>query len=67
MLNYKLQNNLGDLGRDFVGRDVDYLSGGVKSDLFYPSPLDVDQDTNEELYSRKKAWAELEREQDEVR
>ena len=42
MLNYKLQNNLGDLGRDFVGRDPDYLSGGVKSNLFYPSPLDVD-------------------------
>ena len=63
MLNYKLQNNLGELGRDFVGRDYDTgYGGGVKSSMFYPSPLDVDQDTNEELYSRQKAWAELERE-----
>lgn len=67
MLNYKLQNNLGDLGRDFVGKDYDYLGGGVKSSLFYPSPLDVDNDTNEDLYARQKAWAELEREQDEVK
>ena len=52
MLNYKLQNNLGDLGRDFVGRDIDTVTGGVKSNLFYPSPLDVDQDTNEDLYAR---------------
>lgn len=62
MLNYKLQNNLGDLGRDFVGRDLDTVTGGVNSNLFYPSPLDVDQDTNEDLYARQKAWAELERE-----
>ena len=62
MLNYKLQNNLGDLGRDFVGRDIDTVTGGLKSDVFYPSPLDVDLDTNEELYARKKAWADLERE-----
>lgn len=52
MLNYKLQNNLGDLGRDFVGRDLDTVTGGVNSNLFYPSPLDVDQDTNEDLYAR---------------
>lgn len=53
MLNYKLQNNLGELGRDFVGRDFDAgHGGGVKNSMFYPSPLDVDQDTNEELYSR---------------
>jgi len=47
MLNYKLQNNLTDLGRDFGGREAE---GGYKSDVFYPSPLDVDNDTNEALY-----------------
>jgi hypothetical protein len=50
MLNYKLQNNLGDLGRDFVGRDIDTYGAGVKSSLFYPSPIDVDNDTNDDLY-----------------
>lgn len=43
------------------------MAGGVSSNVFYPSPLDVDNDTNEELYQRKKAWADLEREQDEVK
>ena len=66
MLNYKLQNNLGELGREFVGRDIDAVTGGVKSDVFYPG-LDVDHDTNEELYARKKAWADLEREQEDVK
>ena len=65
MLNYKLQNNLGDLGRDFAGRDID--TAGVKGSLFYPSPIDVDNDTHDDLYQRQKAWAELEREQDEVK
>ena len=67
MLNYKLQNNLGELGRDFAGRDADAMPTGVKGSTFYPSPLDVDVDTNEELYQRKQAWADLEREQDEVK
>lgn len=67
MLNYKLQNNLGELGREFAGRDIDTVTGGVKSNVFYPAPLDFDHDTNEELYARKKAWADLEREQDEVK
>ena len=68
-LNYKLQNNLTDLGRDFGGRDDDGLfsKGGVKATTFYPSALDVDNDTTDQLYQRKKAWAELEREQDEVK
>ena len=65
MLNYKLQNNLTDLGRDFGGRDDDYR--GVKSSTFYPGPLDVDNDTGSDLYARKKAWADLEKEQDEVK
>lgn len=52
-----------------MGRDYDMVGGGggVKSSVFYPSPLDVDHDTNEDLYARQKAWAELEREQDEVK
>lgn len=29
--------------------------------------MDIDNDTNEEIFSRKKAWAELERDHDEVR
>ena len=67
MLNYKLQNNLTDLGRDFGGKDDDLYGLGVKSSTFYPSPLDVDNDTGTDLYNRKKAWAELEKEQDEVK
>jgi len=62
MLNYKLNNNLSDLGRDFVSKDDDLFSKGVKSSVFYPSALDVDNDTTDQLYQRKKAWAELERE-----
>jgi len=50
MLNYKLQNNLTDLGRDFGGREDDLLDKGVKSSVFYPSALDVDNDTTDELY-----------------
>ena len=67
MLNYKLQNNLTDLGRDFAGKDDDLYGLGVKSSTFYQSPLDIDNDTGVDLYARKKAWAELEKEQDEVK
>ena len=66
MLNYKLQNNLGELGREFAGRDIDTVTGGVKGHVFYPA-LDVDNDVTEELYARKKAWADLEREQEDVK
>jgi len=62
MLNYKLQNNLTDLGRDFGGREDDLYSKGVKSSTFYPGPLDIDNDTGADLYARKKAWADLEKE-----
>ena len=47
MLNYKLQNNLSDLGRDFGSKEDDMLSKGVKSTVFYPSALDVDNDTTD--------------------
>jgi hypothetical protein len=63
MLNYKLQSNITDLGHNFGGnRDADF---GM--DRGYPSAMDIDNDTNEEIFNRKKAWAELEREQDEVK
>jgi len=62
MLNYKLNNNLSDLGRDFGNKEDDLFSKGVKSSVFYPSAHDVDNDTTDQLYQRKKAWAELERE-----
>jgi hypothetical protein len=40
----------------------------IGSSTFYkPNALDIDNDTNEDIFNRKKAWAELEREQDEVR
>ena len=42
-------------------------NGGVKSSTFYPDGLDVDNDLGDEIFARKKAWAELEREQDEVK
>ena len=48
MLNYKLQNNLTDLGKDFGGRDEDNYSRSIKTSTFYPtSALDIDNDTNE--------------------
>lgn len=61
MLNYKLQNNLSDLGRDF-GNGEENGAGGVKSSTFYPGALDIDNDTGEEIFARKRAWADLERE-----
>ena len=67
MLNYKLQNNLTDLGRDFGKDDPDYYAKDIRRSTFYPSALDVDNDTTDQLLQRKKAWAELEREQDEVK
>lgn len=51
-----------DLGRDFGGREDDLYDRGVKSSTFYPGPLDVDNDTGADLYARKKAWADLEKE-----
>ena len=64
MLNYKLQNNLTDMGKNYGGDDEDLYA---KKSIFYPSALDIDNDTNDQLFQRKKAWADLEREQDEVK
>jgi hypothetical protein len=47
MLNYKLQGNLTDLGRDFGAREEDDYSKPLKSSTFYPAALDIDNDTNE--------------------
>jgi hypothetical protein len=44
MLNYKLQNNLSDMGKQY-GRDDDDLY--VKKSVFYPTALDIDNDTND--------------------
>lgn len=38
MLNYKLRNNIGELGKNFGNLDV--LGEGVKSSIFYPKPED---------------------------
>ena len=63
MLNYKLQNNLSDIGRDFGGRETDIFgTREVPTSTFYKSPLDVDDGTSTDLYNHKKALAELERE-----
>lgn len=68
MLNYKLQSNITELGNNFYGGREDNYSSEVGPSTFYkPSALGIDNDTNEEIFNRKKAWAELEREQDEVR
>jgi hypothetical protein len=51
MLNYKLNTNLTDLGRDFgPNREDETFNKGVKSSVFYPTALDVDNDTTEMLY-----------------
>jgi hypothetical protein len=58
---------LTDLGKNF-GADEDNYSRSVKTNTFYPtSALDIDNDTNEQLFQRKKAWADLEREQEDVK
>ena len=44
MLNYKLQNNLTDLGKNY-GRDEDDFY--KNKSIFYPSALDVDNDTTD--------------------
>ena len=67
MLNYKLQNNLTDLGKDFGSREEDNYSKPIKSSVFYPDAMDIDNDTNDQLFQRKKAWADLEREQEDVK
>jgi hypothetical protein len=77
MLNYKLQNNMKDIGRDFYNKDeddivVDLHSGGVKRNVFYPGSqqrgvLNIDNDTSEQIFERKKAIAELEKEQEDIK
>lgn len=59
MLNYKLQGNLTDLGKNYGRDDEDIYA---RKSIFYPSAMDIDNDTNDQLYQRKKAWADLERE-----
>jgi hypothetical protein len=61
MLNYKLQNNMNDLGQNFGSEPL-----ALEPSSFYPSSKDQ-SDPSDEMFSRKKAWAELEREQDEVK
>lgn len=39
----------------------------IKASVFYPSSYDRDGDNGDDILERKKAWAELEREQDEVK
>lgn len=66
MLNYKLQSNISELGNNFYSEDMVAREIGPSS-FYKPGALDVDNDTNEEIFSRKKAWADLEREQEAVR
>lgn len=65
MLNYKLQNNLTDMGRDSGGGRADLFGHEAKGSVFYPSALNIDDDTTDQFKTRKKAWEELEREQEE--
>jgi len=65
MLNYKLQNNLTDMGRDMGGGREDLFGHEAKGSTFYPSALNIDDDTTDQFKTRKKAWEELEREQEE--
>ena len=60
MLNYKLQNNLSDFGKGYNFEDEAVVIKEGRR-------LDIDNDLNDELFSRKKAWADLEREGDEVK
>ena len=64
MLNYKLQNNLSDVGKGFSGIGIDEEATVVGGK--FASNFEIDNDLNDELFQRKKAWAELERQGDEV-
>ena len=66
MLNYKLQGNMSDLGKGFSGARYDDEATHVDGPRFHPS-FDVDNDVSDQLYQRKKAWADLEREGEEVK
>lgn len=59
MLNYKLRNNIGELGKNFGNLDV--LGEGVKSSIFYPK-LEDQEFGRDEFNDRKNAWMELEKE-----
>jgi len=59
MLNYKLRNNIGELGKNFGNLDV--LGEGVKSSIFYPKP-EYQEFARDEFNDRKNAWMELEKE-----
>lgn len=66
MINYKLQNNVKTLGKDFYGQDDDFEGGAIN---FHPkrAEMDLDNDLNDEIFKRKQAWAELEKEQEDVK
>jgi len=59
MLNYKLQSNISELGNNFYSGQEDELG---PSTFYKPSALNVDNDTSDDIFARKKAWAELDRE-----
>ena len=63
---FKLQNNLGDVGKGFAMAGYDEEAQLVEGGR-YTKGFGVDDDLTDELYQRKKAWADLEREGDEIK
>lgn len=61
MLNYKLQSNITNIGTNYGAEDL-YSKDVGPSTFYQPKAMDIDNDTNVEIFNRKKAWAELERE-----
>jgi hypothetical protein len=50
MLNYKLQNNMSEMGyngRDFPNRNDIFNETGIKNNVFYGNDTDIDNDGNE--------------------
>lgn len=64
MLNYKLRNNIGELGRNFG--NLDLLGEGANRSLFYPKPEEL-ENPKDILNDRKKVWADLEKESETVK
>lgn len=69
-----MQNNIGSVRNTYEMTSKEYktkeiFTGKIAPQTFYPlSGVEDDHDSdNEELLKRKKAWAELEREQEEVK
>ncbi len=70
MLNYKLQNNMSEMGyngRDFPNRSDIFNETGIKNNVFYGNDTEIDNDGNEQLLTRKKAWADLDKQYDDVK